>query len=103
MFKIVLKSTFQSVILFFAVSFITILYDILPKWMSLPKKIDYNIYEITIGFPFQYYERFWLDIDGPNHGWNLNNLIYDCLIFWLITFSFYFLKDKKAKSRENIK
>ena len=103
MFRIIFKTTFQSAILFFTISFLTVLYDILPEWINLPKKTDYNIYEITIGFPFQYYERFWLDCDAPNHSWNFNNLFYNCLIFWIATFIFYLIKDRKNYNQEKLK
>ena len=91
MLKFLFKVTFQSVILFFAVSFLTILYDILPDWFNLPRE---KSYQISIGFPFEYYYQFWLDRVSPNHGWNFNNLIYNCVLFWLFTFVVYYFKDK---------
>ena len=65
MFKFIFKVTFQSIILFFAVSFLTVLYDILPDYFNLPKN---HSFEINIGFPFQYYERFWINEGYPNEG-----------------------------------
>ncbi|AFM02842.1 hypothetical protein Fleli_0362 [Bernardetia litoralis DSM 6794] len=91
MIKSFFKVTFQSAVLFFTVSFLTVLYDILPNYLNLPKK---RAYGINIGFPFQYYERFWLDINSPNEDWNLNNLFYDCVLFWLLMFVFVLFKNK---------
>ena len=52
MLKFIFKVTFQSAILFFAVSFLTVLYSILPDWFNLRREKDYFI---SIGFPFEYY------------------------------------------------
>lgn len=101
MIKFLFKVTSQSAILFFAVSFLTVLYYILPNYFNLPKETR-TPYGINIGFPFQYYERFWLDIDFPNEGWNFNNLFYNCVLFWLFTFIIYFFKDKANLKSENI-
>ncbi|WP_375560492.1 hypothetical protein ACE193_22815 [Bernardetia sp. OM2101] len=49
MLKFLFKVTFQSAILFFAVSFLTFLYSILPDWFNFPKE---RAFEIKIGFPF---------------------------------------------------
>ncbi len=98
MVKFIFKVTFQSVILFFAVSFLTVLYHILPHWFNLPREMAY---EMNIGFPFQYYEQFWLDKDGSNAGWDLENLFYNCVLFWLLTFVIYFFKDKPNLKLEN--
>ncbi len=65
MLKFLFKVTFQSAILFFAVSFLTVLYHILPNSFHFPKETPYGI---NIGFPFQYYERFWINEDYPNEG-----------------------------------
>lgn len=99
MLKFLFKVTFQSVVLFFAFSFLTVLYYILPNWFNIPREMAY---EMNIGFPFQYYEQFWLDKDGLNAGWNLVYLIYDCGVFWLFTFVVYFFKDKPNLKSDNI-
>ena len=98
MLKFIFKVTFQSAILFFAVSFLTVLYHILPNYFNFPKE---SAYGINIGFPFQYYERFWINEDYPNEGWDLKNLFYNCVLFWLLTFVFYFFKDKPKLKLEN--
>lgn len=98
MLKFIFKVTFQSAILFFAVSFLTVLYYILPEAFNLPKETQ-TPYGINIGFPFQYYERFWINEGYPNEGWDVNNLFYDCVLVWLFTFVFYFFKDKAKLSK----
>lgn len=100
MLKFIFKVTFQSVILFFAVSFLTVLYDISLDWFNVPKE---RAYEINIGFPFQYYERFWVDSDSPNQGWSIVYLFYDCVLFWLFTFVIYYFKDRKNLKENNLK
>jgi len=99
MLKFLFKVTFQSAILFFAVSFLTVLYGILPDWFNLSRE---NNYQISIGFPFEYYYQFWLDKISPNHGWNLVYLFYDCLLFWVFTFAIYHFKDKLKLEGNNV-
>lgn len=86
-----------SALLFFSVSLFTILNYLEmtnEEWSSIK-------YKIKIGFPFSYYELFWLDCISPNRGWYVKNLVYDVFIFWFITFIGFLMvmriKEKRGK------
>jgi hypothetical protein len=66
-----------AIIIFFAISFLTVLVDFgNPFWESSTK--------IDVGFPFTYYEDFFLDF--KHHEWNLTYLIIDAFIIWILVF-----------------
>lgn len=76
------KATILAILTFFSVSFITILFQINP--------IHYyrngESYRLAIGFPFVYYEQFWLrGNDFPNSSWNAIALFVDIILTWSIT------------------
>lgn len=48
---ILIKGTILSILVFFSVSFLMVLYRISPVTMG-------NTYDLQIGFPFLYYEQF---------------------------------------------
>lgn len=86
--KTILTGTLLSILVFFAISFLTILIEINP--IHLYKNGE--PYRLDIGFPFKYYEQFWLrGSEIPNSGWLLNNLIYDCLLTWIVITGIYIL------------
>lgn len=89
--SIILKGTVLSIMVFFSISFLFVLYQISPMTMG-------NTYNLEIGFPYRYYEQFQLR-GNPfvNSGWNLKNLFWDCLITWVIVcFPYVILKKRKA-------
>jgi len=44
----------------------------------------------NIGFPFLYYEQFWVNkSNSPNCGWHIKNFFYDFGILWIATFLSY--------------
>ncbi len=75
---IILKGTVLSILVFFSISFLFVLYRISPVTMG-------DTYSLEIGFPFGYYEQFQLR-GNPfvNSGWNIKNLFWDCLITWIV-------------------
>ena len=94
-FKIVLSGTALSILVFFSISFLTILTQINP----LHYYQDTETYKLDIGFPFKYYEQFWLrGNDIPNSGWTISNLFYDCLLTWLVVTGLYYLIKRKRNN-----
>lgn len=89
--KNIFVGTLLSVVVFFAVSFMTILIQINP----LHYYKNGEPYKLDIGFPFKYYEQFWLrGSHFPNSGWILNHLFYDCILTWVIVTALYLIKQK---------
>ena len=86
--------TILSILIFFSISFITILCQINP----LHYYKDNEKYKLYIGFPFKYYNQFFVDESPiPNSGWNLKNLFFDCLITYIAVIGIYFTFKKFKK------
>lgn len=83
MFKKVLVVTIISILIFFSVSFIDFLSQIPP--------LKEERFDLRIGVPFNYYYELY-PWGGFNHGWNLINLVYDCIIIWSIVMLFSSMK-----------
>jgi len=98
-----IKATLLSILIFFSISFLTILFDI-----HSPLRILDAHYELTIGFPFEYYNQFWMrSPTSPNGhflhgGWNGVNLILDCFIAWSLTIVIWFSIFYINKKRNNL-
>jgi hypothetical protein len=91
---IIIKITILSILIFFSISYLYVLYRISPITIG-------NTYNLEIGFPFTYYEQF--QVSGSpflNSGWHIKNLMTDCTLTWGITAIGYFSykKTKKTKS-----
>lgn len=85
--KVFFSATVLSVLVFFSISFVTVLTHILPFHYYRSNES----YKLEIGFPFTFYEQFWLNGSNlPNSGWTLNNLFYDCLLTWLVVTGLYY-------------
>jgi len=91
-FKHLVTSTGLSILVFFSISFISILTQINP----LHTYKNHEVYDFNIGYPFMYYEQFMVRGNGgiPNSGWDIPYLISDCFITWLLTMAIYFLARK---------
>jgi len=76
--KRILKGTILSILIFFSISFITILFQLNSP---INRQIDSTL---NIGFPFIYYTQFFVEPPILNSGWNIKNLILDCLLVWII-------------------
>jgi len=85
--------TLTSIMVFFSISFLTVLNDIYSPLFSLePARV------LSIGFPFSYYSDFQIADDGSlNAGWNLKNLLADCFLTWLSVLLIAFLSRKYFK------
>jgi len=86
------NGTLLSIPLFFAVSFLSILFQMPPfQYQRFPK---------YIGLPFSYYDQYWTsDTCMPLSGWNITHLAYDCLLTWILVSGVYWLI--KTRVRKN--
>lgn len=83
MIKKLIFITIVAIIIFFAISFLTVLVDLgTPFWE--PSQI------LDVGFPFTYYEEFFLDF--KHTGWYPVYLIVDALIIWILVFVIWYFK-----------
>ena len=85
-----IKRTLLSILIFFSISFLTVLFQI----NSPLNRIEGN-YELIIGFPFEYYHEFMVDCPIPNSGWNTKNLILNCGLTWGITMLLVMTNNRK--------
>ncbi|UMY65093.1 MULTISPECIES: hypothetical protein [unclassified Flavobacterium] len=90
--KLLLSGTALSILVFFSISFLTVLAQIIPFHYYGAKET----YKLDIGFPFKFYGQFWLrGNDIPNSGWTIPNLFYDCLLTWLVVTGLYYIAKRK--------
>ena len=87
MIKKFFKITFYAFVAFCIVNFTGLLLKLLlfSLYNELPN--------IEIGFPFNFYYILLLGERDLQHGSNLNYFIYDTLIFWILTFLFFQIKN----------
>ena len=89
MIKKLLIGTFLSVLIFFSISFMTVLLQInspIHRYENLEHKI---------GFPLVYYHEFMVDCPIPNSSWNIVHLIVDIVITWFIVTGLYYLLKRR--------
>lgn len=77
---VLIKSTILAALLFFTVSFLSILFQLAPFHYSGPNEL----YVLEIGFPFTYYQQFFTD-NELHFGWFTNALFLDIAITWCAT------------------
>lgn len=91
MIKKIIIGTILSVLIFFSISFVTVLFQI-----SSPIHRQTNGH-LDIGFPFIYYSQFMVDGPEPNSGWDGNNLILDILLIWIVATGVYVFLNRETK------
>ena len=92
----IINGTVLSVLVFFSVSFITVLTQLNP----LRNYKHSEVFNLDIGFPFTYHSQFWISGSTiPNSGWTINNLFYDCFITWVVVTGLYYLT-RRAKKQQ---
>lgn len=89
MLKPILYGTLTSILVFFAVSFLTILPQLHSPFHRLSDGAGLNI-----GFPFTYYYQFFVDCPAPIVGWKIENLFLDCFITWVVVVLAFFVYQK---------
>ena len=95
MIKQFLKISIYAFITFCVLNFSLLLFQI---YFNLHIK---EIPKIEIGFPFNFYSIFWLNKNDLHHGANLNKLIYNILIFWILVFLYFIFKNNKQQTKNN--
>ena len=90
MIKQLIKGTLLSILIFFSISFLTVLFQI-----NSPLHRIEGTYELKIGFPFEYYYEFLVDYPIPISGWIVNNLMLDCGITWIVTLGIMMIINKR--------
>lgn len=83
----IVKGTILSILVFFSISFLTVLFQI-----NSPLNRIKDYYELKIGYPLTYYHEFMVDCPIPNSGWSLNHLFWDCLIVWILVLGIVFVR-----------
>ena len=93
--KYIFVGTIISVLIFFSISFITILGQISPVHFYK----NNEAYQLNVGFPFTYFSQFWVSGSNyPNSGWKGDYLLYDCFLTWLlVTGTYLILVNRKKK------
>ncbi len=89
-----IKASILSALLFFAISFITVLFQINSPWH---RQTDGDL---NIGFPLVYYSQFYTGDVIPNAGWVGGNLLIDVFITWIVTIVSYLWIMKSTKRSE---
>ncbi|RSK38411.1 hypothetical protein [Hymenobacter perfusus] len=98
LFSTLLGGTLLAVVVFFAISFLTVLRHITPVHRYKPSEA----YKLAIGFPWTYYYQFWVrGEDLPQFGWHVVHLGYDCLLTWLVVLALYLLWKRTAGTRHS--
>ncbi|PKV51717.1 hypothetical protein ATE84_3815 [Aquimarina sp. MAR_2010_214] len=85
--KKIICITVLSSLIFLSISFLTVLNFIFTS----------DSPEFKIGFPLQYYNRFFTASDELRFSWNIWNLLVDILIVWGITVLVYYLQKRINK------
>lgn len=83
--KAIINATLLAVLVFFSISFLTVLKYINPV---IRHKWSYD-YSMEIGFPFSYYGQFWMK-EGLHNGWHPSGLLFDIILTWLVVVVLYF-------------
>lgn len=90
--KTILLGTALSILVFFSISFLSILAQINPLYYYKSTET----YNLDIGFPLKFYGQFWLrGSEIPNSSWHPINLFYDCVLTWLVVTGLYYLIKRK--------
>ncbi len=84
--KLFLTSIY-SLFVFSTISFMSIMYSLLSR-----KGTDHPV--ANIGFPFSFYDQFWMKNNDLHWGWDGNAFIADFLFVWIIIYLIYFIKLK---------
>jgi hypothetical protein len=93
--RTVLVGTLLAVLVFFSLSFLTVLTHIRP--LQQPRGSE--AYRLSIGFPWTYYEQFWVGEGVPQSGWQSLHVVYDCFLTWLVTVGLYVIWNRTAAKK----
>jgi len=93
--RIILTGTLLSILVFFSISFLSIL----PQINPIHKYEEGEAYRLKIGWPFRFYEQFFISGSEsiPNSGWHKPNLFYNCLLTWIMVTGLYCIASVRKK------
>lgn len=94
MTKKIIKGTLLSILIFFSISFLTIL----PQLNSPINRVEEMI-ELEIGFPWIYYYQFTVDCPNIQSGWKGGHLLLDAGLTWIITIMLIVVFEKITENR----
>lgn len=94
MIKSITYGTILSILTFFSISFLTVLFQINSPLNRLTDRFD-----LKIGYPLPYYREF--KVDGPilNSGWRIDYLFWDCLVTWVLVTGIYIIWKRTKEKR----
>ena len=92
--KSIIQSFFISVILFFAISFLSLL-----PFLNSPFIERVGFKGIRFGFPYNIYYDFIIDCNQLNHSWNGNNIIWNFIIILIFVFGIQLILKKLKKDK----
>lgn len=90
MIRKLIYGTVLSILIFFSVSFLTVLSQLNTPLSRVGKN-----YKLSIGFPFEYYDQFLVNYTCLHTSWNIKNLILNCAITWGLTILALMISRKK--------
>lgn len=89
-----INGTLLSILVFFAVSFVSILGQIAgPLNGHTPRT------RLDVGWPFTFYQEFWINgSDSMNCGWDVKNLVIASALTWAVVTGAYIILKRTARN-----
>jgi hypothetical protein len=85
--------TLLSILVFFAVSFLSILGQIAGPLNGHTPRV-----RLDVGWPFTYYQEFWVSgSESMNCGWHMRNLLFGCVLTWAVVNGTYFMLTRTTR------
>lgn len=86
--------TLLSILVFFAVSFLSILGQIAGPLNGHTPRV-----RLDVGWPFTYYQEFWVNgSDSMNCGWDMKNLVLGSALTWVVVTGAYVMLARTARN-----
>ncbi len=86
--------TLLSILVFFAVSFLSILGQIAGPLNGHTPRV-----RLDVGWPFTYYQEFWVNgSESMNCGWDMGNLLFGCALTWIVVAGTYLMLTRTARN-----
>ncbi|MBL7954777.1 MAG: hypothetical protein JNJ91_07035 [Flavobacteriales bacterium] len=87
--------TLLSILVFFAVSFLSILGQIAGPLNGHTPRV-----RLEVGWPFTFYQEFWVNgSESMNCGWHMRNLLFGCVLTWAVVTGTYLVLTRMARNQ----